>query len=87
MLPGERTKLDFVYDLLKRSRCVDCGEDDFCVLDFDHVERKNGSVIRMAREGRAWAKLKAEIAKCVIRCANCHQRRTATLLGHYRARA
>jgi hypothetical protein len=87
MLPGERTKLEFVLDLLRRSCCVDCGEEDLCVLDFDHVEEKTGSVLRFAREGYAWAKLKAEIAKCVIRCANCHRRRTAIALGHYRARA
>jgi hypothetical protein len=87
ILPGERAKLEYVYDLLRESGCVDCGEDDFCVLDFDHVKGKAGSVVRLARYGYAWSKIRAEIAKCVVRCANCHRRRTAATLGHYRAQA
>ena len=87
LLPGQRAKLEYVYAILKQSSCVDCGEDDFCVLDFDHLEDKTAGVVRLARDGCAWDRINAEIAKCVIRCANCHRRRTASVLGHYRARA
>jgi hypothetical protein len=66
--------------------CVDCGEADPVVLDFDHVDRatKNAEIGRMVAQSRTWRTIQAEIAKCVVRCANCHRRRTARLFGWYR---
>lgn len=66
------------YNELELSGCVDCGEDDLCVLDFDHVGPKNGSVMRMATGGVSLQNLRAEIANCEVRCANCHRLRTLT---------
>lgn len=57
--------------------CVDCGESDPIVLDFDHVcGTKVCDVSRMVWAGyRAW-RIEKEIAKCEVRCANCHRRIT-----------
>lgn len=53
--------------------CVDCGIKDSRVLEFDHVEDgKLAGVMEMARAGSARSKIEAEIAKCVVRCRNCH---------------
>lgn len=53
--------------------CVDCGNADIRVLEFDHVRgKKVASVGSMIRRGRALAVIKAEIAKCEVRCRNCH---------------
>lgn len=58
--------------------CVDCGESDILVLDFDHRDpgTKRMAVGSLVRYG-SWALLEAEIAKCDVRCANDHRRRTA----------
>lgn len=54
--------------------CVDCGETDIRVLDFDHVRgKKSGEISRMMTIGCSWSTIKAEIAKCEVRCANCHR--------------
>jgi hypothetical protein len=62
--------------------CVDCGEGDILVLDFDHRDRstKRMAVGSLVRYG-SWSLLDYEIAKCDVRCANCHRRRTAQQMG------
>jgi hypothetical protein len=56
---------------------VDCGESDPIVLEFDHIRgKKVGDVSTLAGQAFSWHKLSAEIAKCEVRCANCHRRRT-----------
>ena len=62
---------------LEGQRCVDCGERDPIVLEFDHVQgAKVDDVSTMSFRAFSWRKLRAEIAKCMIRCANCHRRKT-----------
>lgn len=67
----------YVSDFLKHNHCVDCGESDQIVLEFDHVtgEKVNDISTAMAN---AWSlnRLKLEIAKCEVRCCNCHRRMT-----------
>ena len=69
---------ELVAQYLSTHPCVDCGESDSVVLDFDHVRgHKISNVSHMVGRGyREW-RLKAEIAKCEVRCANCHRRITA----------
>ena len=68
--------LAYVYSFLERSKCVDCGLADLVVLEFDHLRDKRSTVSKMAQEGVGLVRLQAEISKCVVRCANCHRRRT-----------
>ena len=57
--------------------CVDCGEVDPIVLDFDHVRgKKIDDVSRLVANGYSWSAVEAEIAKCDVRCSNCHRRVT-----------
>jgi hypothetical protein len=67
--------------------CVDCGEADVRVLDFDHEDpsQKTADVGRLATCRLPWARVAAEIEKCSVRCANCHRRRTALVRGYWRA--
>jgi hypothetical protein len=77
----------FATDVLRASGCVDCGELDLCVLEFDHVGAKTGGVMRLARREVGLDRLSAEIQRCDVRCVNCHRRRTAREAGAFRARA
>ena len=70
-----------VADHLATHHCVDCGEDDPRVLDFDHLGDKVALVSALAGWGAPVARLDAEIARCAVRCANCHRRVTARRAG------
>jgi hypothetical protein len=74
-----------VFEHLSAHPCIDCGEQDILVLDFDHVRgTKLDDVSRLIVGGTAVQTLQAEIDKCVVRCANCHRRKTAAERGSYR---
>ena len=66
-----------VVGVLSHAGCVDCGERDVVVLDFDHVRGKAANVGDLVRNEVSIARIDAEIARCEVRCANCHRRRTA----------
>src|SRR5205085_5907081 len=51
--------------------CVDCGESDPLVLEFDHRGEKLFTIARALRD-KDWGAILPEIAKCDVRCANCH---------------
>jgi hypothetical protein len=72
-----------VWEHVAGHRCVDCGEADPVVLDFDHVDpaRKRQTIYRLVHQAYSWRSIQAEIDKCEIRCANCHRRRTAVQFG------
>jgi hypothetical protein len=71
-----RRNLRLVHGLLAAGRCVDCGEPDMVVLEFDHVGEKRGQISTMVWNV-SLATLEAELARCEIRCCNCHRRITA----------
>lgn len=73
-------------EYLKDKKCVDCGESDPIVLTFDHVKGEKKFDISSAVSSGAyvWGKILEEIEKCVIRCCNCHQRKTAKDRGYYK---
>jgi hypothetical protein len=63
---------------LRSHPCVDCGHRDIRVLEFDHRDgtTKQGDVSVLASEGFGLARVRAEVAKCDVRCAICHRIRT-----------
>jgi hypothetical protein len=73
---GRARNRQFVYDVLSSSSCFDCGTDDLLVLEFDHLCEKEANISEMVAGGYGLERLRAEIAKCAIRCANCHRRKT-----------
>ena len=58
--------------------CIDCGETDLVVLQFDHVRGKKRNIVaNLVNDGYSWETVSIEIEKCEVRCANCHIRRHA----------
>ncbi len=68
----------WVRDYLATHPCVDCGETDPLVLDFDHRDPKAKSAnVSYLVCSAGLARVQAEVEKCDVRCANCHRRKTA----------
>jgi hypothetical protein len=54
--------------------CVDCGESDSLVLEFDHSDGDKIFCISKGLRDHSWQAVLDEIAKCDVVCANCHRR-------------
>jgi L-lactate utilization protein LutB len=61
-------------------KCSVCGESDPICLDFHHVIGHGkagiggGSMAWFIGRNHSMAKIKAEIEKCIVLCANCHRK-------------
>jgi hypothetical protein len=65
-----------VREIKESNPCSDCGVGyPYFVMDFDHLEQKEGMISYYAKTGRSGA-LKRELEKCEVVCANCHRART-----------
>ncbi len=75
-----------LFEYLLAHPCVDCGEADPVVLEFDHLRDKVFNISEIANRPVRWAVVLMEIAKCDVVCANCHRRRTCERLDSARVR-
>jgi hypothetical protein len=76
----------YIWDYLSNHPCIDCGEADPRVLEFDHVRGdKHSSISKMVTDNRSLAAVQEEIQKCVVRCSNCHRRRHYKDYGGFRS--
>lgn len=78
---------NYIKQYLLDNPCIDCGESDIVVLEFDHKGGdfiKIDAVSKLIRHRISIDKIKEEIEKCDVRCANCHRRKTAKDFGSYR---
>lgn len=74
-------RLEF-YGWLQTQKCVDCGNDDFRVLELDHQRDKSYNI----SEKIAYTPFKTimkEVEKCEVVCANCHRIRTSIQFNYY----
>lgn len=76
----------YVIEYLQSHSCVDCGENDPVVLEFDHRDPslKVAPVGALIGQGASLEKVKIEIDKCDVRCANCHRRKTSQERGWFK---
>ena len=74
-----------VFDYLTAHPCVNCGESDLIVLEFDHRDRndKIENISNLATHS-SWKRLELEIEKCDVLCANCHRRKSAAEFNYKR---
>ena len=82
----QETLNKFIADCLSGG-CIDCGEKDILVLEFDHVVGNKSMNISEMRSGLySLKKIAEEIAKCEVRCANCHRRKTAKTFTYWKVK-
>ncbi len=70
-----------IREYLQRHPCIDCGENDPLMLEFDHTQEKSFNISSAVKQLYSLSKLQSEISKCVVRCANCHRKKTAIQFG------
>ena len=80
LLIENRIKL---LDYLKDHPCVDCGESNPIMLEFDHLKDKKYGISNMM-QNYTWEQILQEIEKCEVVCANHHKVRTAKQFGWYK---
>ena len=65
---------EFVKSIKEISECIDCGESNPLVLDFDHVKGdKILAISDMSNRAYGIEAIAEEMDKCEVRCANCHR--------------
>src|SRR5687767_939420 len=70
-----RERIAYLLEYFVLHPCIDCGETDPVVLEFDHLGEKRFNISK-GLQNRSWESVLAEIEKCEVVCANCHRRRT-----------
>lgn len=62
---------------VKDTPCADCGvKYPYYVMQFDHLGEKSFTIALASRKSIAIDKVRDEIARCDVVCANCHAERT-----------
>lgn len=72
-------ELDELINSYKDKPCVDCGvKYPPYVMDLDHIDPSNKflKLSTMRRRRMSFDKIKEELVKCEVVCANCHRERT-----------
>jgi hypothetical protein len=66
---------EFVDAYKRNGYCVDCGSRDVESLTFDHVRgTKKMNIANMVSQGYSIEAIQDELAKCELRCFNCHMK-------------
>lgn len=67
---------NLIKSIKKLYGCVDCRNKDHRVLDFDHVRDTKYMDVSKMVGSYSDQRIIDEIAKCEVRCANCHRIKT-----------
>jgi len=70
-----RKKLKKMSVEYKGGKCERCGYDKYIgALDFHHIDPSTkDSDISGKKQTASWEKVKKELDKCILLCANCHR--------------
>lgn len=75
---------EWMCKYLEEHPCVHCGETDIRVLEFNHLGNKTHNIADLLSKAASIKKIKKEIDKCEVLCANCHKRFTARQQNNYK---
>lgn len=68
---------EFIANYKQSRSCADCKENyPYWMMDFDHLSDKEFGISSFYRNTQDIEKIKNEIKKCEVVCANCHRNRT-----------
>lgn len=64
----------WLNDLKLTLKCETCGNNHPAVIQFHHIDpsTKDGSISNFTQTGWSIDRIKKEISKCKVLCANCH---------------
>ena len=73
---------NYIQSIKGQLRCVDCGQRHPATLHFHHrdSEDKAFNISEAVNKGYSLDRIKKEIEKCIVLCANCH------FIRHYNTR-
>lgn len=72
----------WIIDYKKKHKCSKCGIADYRVLEFHHAhnKKKEFSIAAGFYNHYGFERIKKEVEKCIVICANCHR------ILHYKKR-
>lgn len=66
-------KKEYIENYKKTHPCERCGYDNYKAIVFHHRDESTKSFELSQGKHRSYAQIDAEIAKCEVLCANCHE--------------
>lgn len=70
-----KQKRAWLYELKRGSGCENCEESDPRCLVFHHGgAEKSASIAKMVANGQDRTRIRSEVARCEVWCANCHRK-------------
>jgi hypothetical protein len=69
--------LAYVQAELRARSCIDCGESNPAVLEFESADSQRSQVAHLIGRGAGLSALKREMMRCVVRCLRCSRCRSA----------
>ena len=67
---NKREAIRNYLNIIKSTGCALCDEKDVACLDFHHLRDKDYTIADLVRNEN-FSKIKEEITKCIVLCANC----------------
>ncbi len=64
---------NWLEDYKKTQKCLYCGNNDFRVIEFHHIDNKKFNIGESTSKGYGIKTIIKEIEKCESLCANCHR--------------
>lgn len=67
----------YLQEVKQSTPCVDCNENyPYWIMEFDHLSDKEFMINKFKNTTTSLERVREEVAKCEVVCANCHKNRT-----------